>query len=140
MTGKETARPYLTMSGGSCYVDQGASSAAPDLDFGRVPGETREASGQQRENQATNTIQECHVCRFGLTDTEAFQKHAANHSLGKNHNCSECGKLFVSASKLTRHLGIHREPSVECSVCGEKFRTKDSRRQHMYAYHVGSQP
>ncbi|XP_054920767.1 uncharacterized protein [Dermacentor andersoni] len=90
MTGKETARPYLTMSGGSCYVDQGASSAAPDLDFGRVPQESREAAWNHRENKAANRLLECRGCRLAFTDMEAFRMHADDHLLGKNHSCPEC--------------------------------------------------
>nr|XP_054920742.1 zinc finger protein 80-like [Dermacentor andersoni] len=139
MAGKETVRPYLTMSGGSCDVDQGASSAATDLDFGRVPEETREAAWQQRENQAANRIHKCHVCLFGFTDAEAFQKHAADHSLGKNHHCSKCGKLFMQNYQLTRHSGTHGEPSFECDVCGKKYHTKGTCRRHMRSCRIGAQ-
>ncbi|XP_075527276.1 uncharacterized protein LOC142559581 [Dermacentor variabilis] len=137
MAGKETARPFSTMSGGSCSIGDGTSSAATGLDKSGVPAETREVAWQQRENQAANRIQECHVCRFAFTNTAAFQKHTADHSLGKKHNCSECGKLFVSASKLTRHLVVHgghgmeafenhaHDPSLgkthNCSDCGKQF-------------------
>ncbi|XP_072141722.1 uncharacterized protein [Dermacentor andersoni] len=105
----------------------------------RVPEETREAAWQQRENQATNRMQECHVCRFGFTDAEAFQKHAADHSLGKNHSCPECGKLFKTRWHLTRHLGTHGEPSFECRVCGKKYYTKGGRTRHMLSCRVGAQ-
>nr|XP_050023138.2 zinc finger protein 556-like [Dermacentor andersoni] len=139
MAGKETARPYLTMSGGSCTVDQGASSAAPDLDFGRVPEETREAAWQQRENQAANRILQCHGCRFAFTDMEAFKNHACDHSLEKTHNCSDCGKLFKTPWGLAMHSRTHREQSLECGVCGKTFHTKDGHETHMFLFHVGAQ-
>ncbi|XP_075527270.1 zinc finger protein PLAGL2-like [Dermacentor variabilis] len=139
MAGKETARPFSTMSGGSCSIGDGTSSAATDLDFGRVPEETREAAWHQRENQAANRIQECQVCGFGFTDAKAFQKHAADHLLGKNHNCPECGKLFMKNYQLTRHLSTHGEPSFECGVCGKKYSTKDYCKRHMLSCRVGAQ-
>ncbi|XP_054920741.1 uncharacterized protein [Dermacentor andersoni] len=79
------------MSGGSCNIAEGTSSAATDLDQSGVPEELREAAWHQRDNQAANRIQECRVCRFVFTNTETFRKHAADHSLGKNKNCPECG-------------------------------------------------
>ncbi|XP_075527271.1 zinc finger protein PLAGL2-like [Dermacentor variabilis] len=118
------------MSSSSCNVDQGTS---------RVPEETREAASQQRDNQAANRIQECQVCGFGFTDAKAFQKHAADHWLGKNYNCPECGKLFMKNYQLTRHLSTHGEPSFECGVCGKKFYSIDARRFHMISCHVGVQ-
>ncbi|XP_075527607.1 uncharacterized protein LOC142559821 [Dermacentor variabilis] len=130
MAGKETAGPHLKMSSGSCNVDQGTS---------RVPGETREAAWQQPDNQAANRIQVCHVCRFAFTNTEAFQKHAADHSLGTNHSCSKCGKLFVTAATLRRHLLLHGEPSFQCRLCGKTFHRKDGLKSHMLALHFDSQ-
>nr|XP_054920497.1 putative zinc finger protein 840 isoform X2 [Dermacentor andersoni] len=139
MAGKETAGPRFTTSSGSCSVDQGTSSAATDLNRGRVAEETREAPCQQRENQAANRILQCHVCRFAFTDMEAFENHAYNHSLGKNHNCSKCGKLFMKNWQLTSPLGTHGEPSIECGVCGKKFYTKDGRKKHVRSCRVGAQ-
>nr|XP_054920200.1 zinc finger protein 596-like [Dermacentor andersoni] len=139
MAGKETVRPYFTMSGCNCNVGEGTSSAASDLDISRVRGETREAARHLPDNQAANRNQECHVCRFGFTDTEAFQKHTADHSLGKNHNCSECGKLFVSTETLRRHLLLHGETSFECGLCKKTFYRKDGLKNHMLVWHIGSQ-
>nr|XP_054920764.1 zinc finger protein 2-like isoform X2 [Dermacentor andersoni] len=139
MAMKETAGPHFTMSSGSCSVDLGTSSAATDLNHGRVPEETREAAWHQRENQAADRIQVCRVCRFAFTDREAFQKHAADHLLGKNKNCPECGKLFMASWLLTRHLLSHGEPTFECGLCGQKFYRKDGLKNHMLVWHVGSQ-
>ncbi|XP_075527268.1 zinc finger X-chromosomal protein-like isoform X2 [Dermacentor variabilis] len=136
MARKERARPYFTMSGGSCNM---ASSAASDLDNSRVPEETREAAGHQRENQAANRIQECHVCRFAFTETEAFEKHTADHSLGKSNNCSECGRLFKKPWNLKRHLRTHGEPSFECGVCGKRYCRKEDLEKHVLVRHVGAQ-
>nr|XP_054920493.1 zinc finger protein 2-like [Dermacentor andersoni] len=135
---KETPRPYFTISSGHYNLAQGTSSAASDLDESRVPEETREAAGHQRDNQAANRKQECDVCRFTFTDMKAFEKHVADHSLGKKHICSECGKLFPTPSKLTSHLAVHGEPSFECAVCGKKYYTIGGRRNHMLSYHVGA--
>ncbi|XP_054920498.1 uncharacterized protein [Dermacentor andersoni] len=101
MAGKETAGPRFTTSSGSCSVDQGTSSAATDLNRGRVPEETREAAWHQPDNQAANRIKECRVCRFVFTNMEAFQKHAADHLLGKNKNCPECGPRSRRRVSLT---------------------------------------
>nr|XP_054920488.1 putative transcription factor Ovo-like 1 isoform X1 [Dermacentor andersoni] len=136
---KETARPYFTMSSGHCNLAQGTSSAPSDLDESRVPEETREAAWQQRENEAAKGMQMCHVCRFAFTDTEAFQKHTADHLLGKTNNCSECGTLFKKPWNLKRHLLSHGEPSFECGVCGKKYCRKDDLEKHMVAWHVGAQ-
>nr|XP_054920495.1 zinc finger protein 559-like [Dermacentor andersoni] len=136
---KETPRAYFTMSSGHYSLAQGTSCAPSDLDEPRVPEETREAAWHQRVNQAANRIQECRVCWFAFTDTDAFEKHTADHVLGKTYNCSDCGKLFKRPSHLTRHLRTHGESSFPCSVCGKKFHTVDGRRNHMYAYHVVSQ-
>ncbi|XP_065287591.1 zinc finger protein 12-like [Dermacentor albipictus] len=136
---KETARPYFTMLSGHCNLAQGASSAPPYLDGSRVREETREAAWQQRENLAANRIQECHMCRFAFTDMAAFKNHVHDHWLGKNHNCSKCGKLFMKNYQLTSHLGTHGEPSFECGVCGKKFYTKHGHTRHMRSCRVGAQ-
>ncbi|XP_075527279.1 uncharacterized protein LOC142559583 [Dermacentor variabilis] len=139
MAGKEADRPYFTMSGGSCNVDQSASSAASDLNQGSAPEETREAAWHQREYLAAIGIQECHLCGFAFTDMAAFRNHADDHSLGKKHCCPQCGKLFMRPHLLASHLGTHGEPSFECGVCGKKFYTKDGQRRHMRSCRVGAQ-
>nr|XP_054920185.1 putative zinc finger protein 840 [Dermacentor andersoni] len=139
MAGKEIAGPHITMSSGSCSADQGTSTAATDLNHGRVPEETREAAWHQRENPAANRIHKCHVCRCLFTNMEAFEKHAADHSLGKSKNCPERGKSFMTSWLLTRHLLSHGEPPFECGLCSPNFYRKDGLKSHMLAWHVGSQ-
>ncbi|XP_075527272.1 zinc finger protein 579-like [Dermacentor variabilis] len=137
MAGKETTRPYSTMSGGSCSIGDGTSSAATGLDKSGVPEETRKAAWQQRENQTANIILQCPGCRFASSDMEALKNHACGFKT--THNCSVCGRQFKTPWSLTRHLHTHSEPSFVCGVCGKTFHTKDGYETHMSLFHLGAQ-
>lgn len=140
MADKEAIRPFFTMSGGSCNLAQSTSSAATDLDNGRVPEETTEAERHQGENQAANIIQECELCGFAFPNAKAFQNHIADHLLGKDKQCSVCGKLFMDTTHHAEHYRVHTgEQPFECSVCGKKLSYKSSLKKHMLVYHKSAQ-
>ena len=54
----------------------------------------------------------------------------------RGHECDVCEKMFVSASKLARHMRIHtNEKPYECDVCEKRFRESYHLKRHVRTQH-----
>ncbi|XP_077372810.1 uncharacterized protein LOC144016045 [Festucalex cinctus] len=64
-------------------------------------------------------------------DYEQSDDDLTCHTESKRWKCSQCGKTFVSKSKLRRHvLGHTGDKPFACSVCGRRFSEKGSLKRH----------
>ena len=64
------------------------------------------------------------------------QKGVSNPCLiFQKYRCPECGRMFESESKVSRHQKIHLPKEFECKFCGKKFAYKGSMTRHLYNLH-----
>ena len=55
---------------------------------------------------------------------------------GQQHECDVCEKVFVTPSKLARHMRIRtKEKPYECDVCERRFTQSHSLKYHMRTQH-----
>ena len=64
---------------------------------------------------------QCSICGSVYKKKEYLSLHVRNvHDQLRNHLCNDCGKGFVSSSKLNYHIAIHHAPCTEvCQLCPE---------------------
>ncbi|XP_054920120.1 uncharacterized protein [Dermacentor andersoni] len=129
MARKETARPYFTMSGGSCVVKQGTSSTAIILDFGRDPEGTWELHLGQHGNQAANTTLVCFQCGIAFACKEAFHKHMTIHMTGIP------GETWAAA-RYQNWNQLHNR-TIVCHLCGAAFTDMDTFQRHNAGHENG---
>ena len=70
----------------------------------------------------------CEICGEYKTN---MWRHKRTHTGEKRFKCSECGKAFIDASKLSAHCRIHSgEKPYTCDICDDKLSTVESLRKH----------
>ncbi|XP_070382341.1 zinc finger protein 620-like isoform X5 [Dermacentor albipictus] len=133
MAGKETARPYLTMSGGSFNVGQGTSSAASDLDFGRnsppPPSVGDEATVAQKETARpyfTMSSGHCHL---------AQGTSSAPSDLDESRNPEGAWEL-----PLGQHGNQAANTTLVCFQCRITFAYEEDFHDHMINHLTGRIP
>ncbi|XP_072141574.1 uncharacterized protein [Dermacentor andersoni] len=142
MAGKETARPYFTMSGGSCNVGQGTSSEASDLDNSRMsppPQSVRDEATVARNETArpyfTMSSGHCNVAqstssapsdldesRVPEETGEAAWNQRENQAATREQVRRLCGFLFAHMGAFQEHTADHLLGKRQtCPVCGKLF-------------------
>ncbi|XP_072141715.1 uncharacterized protein [Dermacentor andersoni] len=106
MAGKETARPYFTMSGGNCNVGQGTSSAASDLDISRK-------SPPRRSVRDEATVARKEAARPYFTMSSGHYNLAQGTSSAP-YDLDECSSRRNQTSSVSpaRQPGCQQNPTV----------------------------
>lgn len=84
----------------------------------------------------------CPVCYQKFECYEDYQVHVQKHNgdIEKPYKCKACGKSYLCASLLNRHLFTHTNTKLyECSVCKKGFNNSAHLKSHMYV-HTGEKP
>lgn len=70
------------------------------------------------ENESTETLYECTMCKVKFKKKYSFTKHMLHHSEA-NIPCSHCEKKFKTNHHLKLHLQCHAKPykCLNCSMC-----------------------
>ncbi|KAM7373726.1 hypothetical protein PAMP_008560 [Pampus punctatissimus] len=75
-----------------------------------------------------------------LNNNEVFVHNTRFNTGKKQHNCFECGKIFLYKNCLNRHMRIHTgEKSFVCPFCSKGFVRKEGLTQHV-RLHTGEKP
>ena len=72
----------------------------------------------------------CHLCGKFFTRASSLREHEKLHSGDLNFQCSACGRVFVSKSKLDRHYGNKHQPRQQSvqTVGNPRVSRNDSRK------------
>nr|XP_054920786.1 zinc finger protein 2-like [Dermacentor andersoni] len=151
MAGKETARPYFTMSGCNCNVGEGTSSAASDLDISRKSPPRRSvrdeatvarketarpyftmSSGHYNLAQGTSSapydLDECRVP--GGTRQAAFHQRD-NQVASRIQQCGVCRFVFTDTKAFQQHAAHHLLGKNNCYECGKLFMKPCDVKRHL---------
>ncbi|GFN85660.1 Zinc finger protein 585b [Plakobranchus ocellatus] len=82
----------------------------------------------------------CQVCSAGFSGVSHFERHIEIHDLVSSEDkCPVCGEVFLSKSRLTRHIGKHSKDFL-CSDCGKTFAQRRMLKTHRLVHHSGANP
>ncbi|KAH7698476.1 Protein kinase, partial [Aphelenchoides avenae] len=83
---------------------------------------------------------ECDVCGTIHRHPVALAKHKRRAHSKAEHRCEHCGKTFVRASDLRKHVAIHDEKREEyqCGRCPQTFTSHRGRERHTRIQHSDS--
>lgn len=106
------------------------------LSLKQSPTLTKQLSKPSRSSATGMEVITQYMCRYcgqQFESTNDMQLHIQEHVSGKApHECSVCGKVYRTPSKLQRHVRVHSgERPYACSICGRRFTRSDHVKQHM---------
>nr|CAD7207324.1 unnamed protein product [Timema douglasi] len=81
----------------------------------------------------------CEECGKDFVTRSKLNRHGFRHTGQKPHKCDVCGKYFGDVGNLRQHLVIHSGVKpFKCEVCGKCFNVKKNLRRHGVVH--GGQP
>jgi len=72
----------------------------------------------------------CDACKKSFTSMKTLRSHQRKSHENKGKLCSYCEKVFVSDSKLRRHIITHEKSIFKCDQCDSTFTRKDNFERH----------
>ncbi|XP_054152642.1 zinc finger protein 761-like [Oppia nitens] len=96
-----------------------------------------------RHSGSVHTQLRQYPCQWpGCDYSGKIERHLQQHTQRAHedrpyaHVCDwpECGKKFRFKNLLTRHMELHNEPHIPCSVCGKLFKSKKYLKDHMQSH------
>ena len=55
--------------------------------------------------------------------------------LTNEYQCKSCGKRMGNRSKMRRHVEVHFDMNLPCSICYKNFKTRNALSQHYNLVH-----
>ncbi|XP_066443120.1 oocyte zinc finger protein XlCOF7.1-like isoform X2 [Eleutherodactylus coqui] len=121
------------------HAEAGASSGS-GLDAGDGSGgDSHQPDYQHFGSQ--DKLFSCSICGECFYSSEHFLQHQKSHFKSDPLMCTDCGKLFMRKSGLSKHQRVvHRgDVALICASCGKGFACKSELSRHM-AVHSGQKP
>ncbi|XP_050359476.1 zinc finger protein 26-like isoform X2 [Nymphalis io] len=75
----------------------------------------------------------CVLCHQNFHNFGHLDSHMNNHY--SNYICYECGDTFLSATRLDKHLNVHKVGNYPCDVCDKVFTLDKYRAKHVSLVH-----
>ncbi|XP_066914083.1 zinc finger protein 37-like isoform X1 [Clytia hemisphaerica] len=96
----------------------------------KVQAELKEHCFTVHSNEGVIT---CIVCKKKLTTALSIYTHSVMHSGAREHECTECGYAFKTATGLKEHMVTHSEekPVRQCPHCDRKFYSRSQYNAHV---------
>ena len=90
---------------------------------------------RQRHGDNSKKI-DCPQCDIKFTERRALKDHInCVHETTQVFTCSKCWKVFLTKSRLRRHMYIHGDHRHVCKQCGKGFHIKDNMNKHIRIVH-----
>ncbi|KAH8297081.1 hypothetical protein KR044_004643 [Drosophila immigrans] len=77
----------------------------------------------------------CAMCPKDFLTKRDLKDHIKAHLNIRDKVCETCQKSFTNANALVKHRHIHREKTLQCSLCNTKFSERVSLGVHMKRTH-----
>ncbi|KAK2159849.1 hypothetical protein LSH36_145g07000 [Paralvinella palmiformis] len=78
----------------------------------------------------------CPQCDVQFTDRRGLRDHInCVHETTQVFTCTKCWKVFLTKSRLRRHMYIHGDHRHICQQCGKGFHIKDNMNKHIRIVH-----
>lgn len=78
----------------------------------------------------------CDICH-GTFDLERRKQHMQSHTGERNHQCAECGRLFMTKINLRSHMLSHTEErNYRCDLCPKVYKRSSKLSQHRRSHLV----
>ncbi|XP_046865944.1 zinc finger protein 655 isoform X2 [Drosophila willistoni] len=77
----------------------------------------------------------CQMCPKDFLTKRDLSDHVKAHLNIRDKVCEICQKAFCSANALVKHRHIHREKTLECSLCPTRFADRVSLHVHLKRTH-----
>ncbi|EDV37868.1 uncharacterized protein Dana_GF13673 [Drosophila ananassae] len=77
----------------------------------------------------------CHICPKDFLTKRDLKDHVKAHLNIRDKVCEICQKAFTNANALVKHRHIHKEKTLQCSLCTTRFAERVSLGVHMRRTH-----
>jgi len=77
----------------------------------------------------------CNQCNKAFKTSSNMYEHMRSHDPKNKFICEICNKVFKSTPGFTQHMRLHTGELFECSVCKEKFQSRNSMQRHEKEVH-----
>ncbi|KAH8284500.1 hypothetical protein KR018_000876 [Drosophila ironensis] len=77
----------------------------------------------------------CHLCPKDFLTKRDLKDHVKAHLNIRDKVCEVCQKAFTNANALVKHRHIHKEKTLQCSLCTTRFSERVSLGVHMRRTH-----
>ncbi|KAH8372696.1 hypothetical protein KR009_003051 [Drosophila setifemur] len=77
----------------------------------------------------------CHLCPKDFLTKRDLKDHVKAHLNIRDKVCEVCQKTFTNANALVKHRHIHKEKTLQCSLCSTRFSERVSLGVHMRRTH-----
>ena len=103
---------------------------------GKICG-TRNSMEKHKQMHKRNYAFKCDLCSITFRHKSALSQHTIlSHTKERTFVCSVCNCLYDSQHSLDIHMKVHfKDNFFTCHVCGEKFKSKTTHRNHVITKH-----
>lgn len=99
--------------------------------FSAVPPESSAAVGDMLASAdiTNDPYYSCHLCEKTYVKRDSLMRHIKSHS---GHQCTSCSRVFRTPGQLYDHkLEKHSVKNKMCRICGKKFIEATTLRKHI---------